>query len=138
MPLHACNHSTFEHIELPTSLPESQQLPPSPPSPLSKPLSRNIKQALQFLNKRPLIITHIRPVILLQRIDALPRYQRVQHIFLLQVAAVHGLVGAFDLDGDRGLALFADGDLFVVALDGLAGWVWIVLGLWIWIIVQGF
>jgi len=54
------------------------------------------------------------------------------------VAAVHGLVGALDLDGDRGLALFADGDLFVVALDGLAGWVWIVLGLWIWIIVQGF
>jgi len=39
------------------------------------------------------------------------------------VAAVRGLVGAFDLDGDGGLASFADGDLFVVALDGLAvGW----------------
>jgi hypothetical protein len=34
------------------------------------------------------------------------------------VAAVHGLVVAFDLDGDRGLAALADGDLLVVALDG--------------------
>ena len=36
------------------------------------------------------------------------------------MAAVHGLVGAFDLDGYGGLAFFADGDLFVVAFDGLA------------------
>ena len=34
--------------------------------------------------------------------------------------AIHGLIGPFDLDRDRGLALFADGDLFVVAFDGLA------------------
>ena len=31
---------------------------------------------------------------------------------------VHGLVGAFDLDGDGGLASLADLDLLVVALDG--------------------
>lgn len=36
------------------------------------------------------------------------------------MAAVDGLVGTFDFDGDRGLACFADGDLFVVALDGCA------------------
>ncbi len=36
------------------------------------------------------------------------------------MAAVAGLVGAVDFDGDGRLALFADGDLFVVALDGLA------------------
>lgn len=36
------------------------------------------------------------------------------------MAAVHGLVGTFDLDGYGGLAFLADGDLFVVALDGLA------------------
>lgn len=36
------------------------------------------------------------------------------------MAAVDGLVGALDLDGDGGLAAFDHGDLFVVALDGLA------------------
>ena len=36
------------------------------------------------------------------------------------MAAVHGLIGPFDFDGDGGLAFFADGDLFVVAFDGLA------------------
>ncbi len=35
------------------------------------------------------------------------------------MSAVHGLVGTFDLYGHGGLALFADGDLFVVAFDGL-------------------
>ena len=34
--------------------------------------------------------------------------------------AVHRLVGTFDLDGDGGLAFFADWDLFVVAFDRLA------------------
>lgn len=43
---------------------------------------------------------------------------RVERVLFFQVAAVEGLVGALDLDGDRGLALFADLDLLVVALDG--------------------
>jgi len=34
------------------------------------------------------------------------------------MATVDGLVGAFDLDRDGGLACFANGNLFVVALDG--------------------
>jgi hypothetical protein len=34
------------------------------------------------------------------------------------MAAVHRLIWAFDLDGDGGLTLLADGDLFVVSLDG--------------------
>ncbi len=36
------------------------------------------------------------------------------------MAAVHGLIGTFDLDGDGGLAFLADWDLFVVAFDRLA------------------
>lgn len=47
------------------------------------------------------------------------------------MAAVRGLVGAFDLDGDGGLAAFADGDLFVVALDGLAVWGSVSLGIFV-------
>lgn len=34
------------------------------------------------------------------------------------MAAIHGLVGSLNLDGDGGLAALADGDLLVVALDG--------------------
>jgi hypothetical protein len=34
------------------------------------------------------------------------------------MSTVHGLIVALNLDGDRGLALFADLDLLVVALDG--------------------
>ena len=34
--------------------------------------------------------------------------------------AIHRLIGTFDLDGDGGLAFFADWDLFVVAFDRLA------------------
>ena len=36
------------------------------------------------------------------------------------MSAVHGLIGAFDFYRNGGLAFFADGDLFMVALDGLA------------------
>ncbi len=105
--------------------------PPFPPSPPPTPTPtrtpydlpetphlRNIKQHLQLLHQLPLLRTNIRPIILLQRIDALPRNKRVQRVFFFQVAAVHGLVGAFDFHGDGGLAFFADGDLFVVAFDG--------------------
>ena len=79
---------------------------------------RNIKHGLQILNQPPLIHANIAPEELLERVDTLPAERRVQRIAFLEVAAVHGLVGAFDFDGDGGLALFADCDLLVVALDG--------------------
>ena len=50
-----------------------------------------------------------------------PRYRAVQCILVFQLPAVGGLVGHLDLDGDGGLATLAEGDLFVVTLDGLAG-----------------
>lgn len=35
------------------------------------------------------------------------------------MSTIHGLIGTFDLYGDRGLTFFADGDLLVVTFDGL-------------------
>jgi hypothetical protein len=78
---------------------------------------RNIKHRLQLLDQLPLIHANIAPEELLERVDTLPAKRRVQSITFFQVATVHGLVGSFDFDGDGGLALFADGNLFVVALD---------------------
>lgn len=78
----------------------------------------NIKQALESLgNKPPLILINLIAVKLLERIDALPADLRVEHVLLLELTAVHGLIAAFDLDGDGGLALFANGELFVIAFD---------------------
>jgi hypothetical protein len=79
---------------------------------------RDIQQLLQLDDQLPLILTNIAPEELLERVDALTAHERVQRVVFLQVAAVHGLVRAFDLDGDGGLTLFAHGDLLVVALDG--------------------
>ena len=88
------------------------------PKTLFTPLtSRYIKRALQLLNQRPLLITNIRPVKLLQRIDTLPRDQRVQRVLFFPMSAVDRLVGSFDLDRDGGLAALDHGDLFVVTLD---------------------
>jgi hypothetical protein len=42
---------------------------------------------------------------------------RVKRVALFKLAAIHGLIGAFDLDGNGGLAAFADLDGLVVALD---------------------
>jgi hypothetical protein len=78
----------------------------------------NIKDLLQLHHELPLILRDIITEELLERIDTLTANRRVQGVFFLEVATVHGLVGAFDLDGDGWLALFADLDLFVVTLDG--------------------
>lgn len=80
----------------------------------------DIVQRLQLLDQRPLVHADVGPVEFLQHINALPRDQTVQHILLLELAAVHGLVGAFDLDGHRRLTLFAQRDLLVVTLNRLA------------------
>ena len=85
--------------------------------------SRNIKECLEFLYEQPLFVAYIGPVILLERIDTLPRNERVQHVLFLELATIHRLVAAFDLDSDRRLAFFADRDLFVISFNGGAvGW----------------
>ena len=79
--------------------------------------SRNVKQTLQLLDKRPFIIADIRPVKFLQGVYTLPTYQRVECVLFFPMSTVDRLVGSFDFNGDRGLAALYHGDLFVVALD---------------------
>ena len=60
----------------------------------------NIKLRLERLDQLPLVEADLVAEELLERVDALARDARVQDVRLLEVAAVHGLVGALDLDGD--------------------------------------
>jgi hypothetical protein len=79
----------------------------------------NVEQTLQMLgDQSPLVLVHLVAVELLQAVDTGAADHTVQHVLLLEVAAIQRLVGALDLDGHRRLALLADGDLLVVALDG--------------------
>ena len=79
---------------------------------------RDIKERLELLDQQPLVITNVRPVEFLQGVDARAANQRVQRVFFFQVATVGRLVRThLDLDGHGGLALFANLDLLVVALD---------------------
>lgn len=80
----------------------------------------NVEELLELHDKLPLVLRDVVSEKLFQRVDALPADGGVERVRLLEVAAIHGLVGAFDLDGDRGLALFAHLDLLVVALDRCA------------------
>lgn len=107
------SHPSHAYIKLP------MRIMPIVPSHILLPSSnsRNIKQPFQLLNQSPLIIADVRPVILLQSVDALPGDQRVQRILFLPVSTVDRLIGTFDFDGDGGLAALDHGDLFVVALD---------------------
>lgn len=97
---------------LPSLLTSLPLLPPSPPH------LRNIKQLLHLDQQLPLLLTNIAAKELLERINTLSTNRTIQRVVLLQVATVHGLIGPFDLDRDGRLALFADLDLLVVALDG--------------------
>lgn len=81
----------------------------------------NIEQPLQLLgDQSPLVTLNLVAVELLQTVDTGTADLAVQRVLLLELPTVHGLIGAFDLDGDGRLALLADGDLLVVALDGSA------------------
>jgi hypothetical protein len=80
----------------------------------------DIEKLLELHNQLPLILTDIAPEELFERVDTLPRNGRVEDIVFFQMATVHGLVVAFDLDGDGRLAAFADLHGLVVALDGCA------------------
>lgn len=111
-PLHPSSPLSFTRF--PISPPSTSPLPSFPQR------SRDIEQGLQLLDERPLIITNISAIVFLERIDRLPRDERIQRVLFFQLPAVHRLVRAFDLDGHGRLALFADGNLFVVSFDGLA------------------
>ncbi len=81
----------------------------------------NVKQGLQLDDELPLVVGDILAVELLEAVDGGARDEAVEHVLLLELAAVGGLVAAhLYLDGHGGLALLADGDLLVVALDGRA------------------
>lgn len=80
----------------------------------------DVEQRLQLLDQRPLVHADVGAVELLQHVNALARNQTVQHILLLELATVRGLVGRLDLDGHRRLAALAEWYLLVVALDGLS------------------
>ena len=78
----------------------------------------HIKKLLQLYNQLPLVLADITPKELLECIDTLSANSRVENIVFFQVASVHGLVAAFDLDGDGGLTPLADLHGFVVTLNG--------------------
>jgi hypothetical protein len=80
-------------------------------------INLNIKHLLELDNQLPLLLRDVVAEELLEGIDTLAGNGRVQRVVFLEVAPVHGLVVAFDFDGNRRLAALADLDLLVVALD---------------------
>ncbi|ROW05672.1 hypothetical protein VMCG_05275 [Cytospora schulzeri] len=91
---------------------------------------RNVKHGLELDDERPLLVGDVLAVELLEAVDGGARDLTVQHVGVLELPAVGGLVAAhLDLDGHRGLALLADGDLLVLTLDGCAVW-FSVVSLW--------
>lgn len=97
---------------------KEKRSPPPQQQQHHKARSRNVEQSLQFLDQQPFFVADVTAVEFLESVNTLSRDERVERIFLLQVPAVHGLVGPFDFDGNGRLASFADGDLLVIALDG--------------------
>lgn len=82
----------------------------------------DVKQRLQLDNEMPLVVRHVSAVVLLQRVNTSARNETVQRVGLLKLAAVGRLAAAhFNLDGNRGLSLFADGDLLVFAFNRCSG-----------------
>jgi hypothetical protein len=115
-------HSISNHTPrtcLPCLFPRSSDQTLSTLPPTARHL-HDIEKLLELHNQLPLILTDITPEELFERVDTLPRNGRVKDIVFFQMATVHGLVVAFDLDGDRRLAAFADLHGLVVALDRCA------------------
>jgi hypothetical protein len=77
----------------------------------------DIKKLLQLYNQLPLILANIAPKELLECIDTLSANSRVKNIVFFQMATIHGLVVAFDLDGNGGLTPLTDLHGLVVTLD---------------------
>lgn len=78
----------------------------------------NVKQGLQLNDQLPFVVGYIFTVELLQSVNTGSRNLAVEQIGLFQVSSVYGLVTShLDLDGHRGLTLFADRNLLVVSLN---------------------
>lgn len=80
----------------------------------------NVKERLELLcNQHPFVIRHVFSVEFLETVDGGTGDLTVEDVAFFELAAVGRLVAAhFDLDGYRGLTLFADVDLLVLTLDG--------------------
>lgn len=79
--------------------------------------SRNVENGLELLHQGPFFHRDVGPVELLQGVDTGTRDARVQVVLLFQVAAVQGLVGTLDLDGNGRLTLFTDRNGLVVTFN---------------------
>lgn len=78
----------------------------------------DVEEGLELDDELPLVVGDVLAVVLLQAVDTGTGDLAIQGVLLLEVTAVGGLVTAhFNLDGDGGLTLFADGDLLVVSLN---------------------
>jgi len=78
--------------------------------------SRYVKESLQLHDQMPLVLCDFISIELLEGIDAGAADHGIEGIFFIQLAAVERLVGAFNLDRNGRLALFADSEGLVVAL----------------------
>lgn len=82
----------------------------------------HVEDGLQLDQQLPLLVGDVAAVELLQGVDTGTRDLADEGVRLLEMTAVRWLVAAhLDLDGHRRLALFADLDLLVLALDGGSG-----------------
>lgn len=79
--------------------------------------SRYIEERLELLDQQPLVGGDVCTIELFEGINRLPRDERVEHVFLFELAAVKRLIGAFDFYGYGRLALFADRDRLVLSFD---------------------
>lgn len=80
--------------------------------------SRNLEHRFELLDESPFVHRDIGAEEFLQRVDTRARDVRVQHVRFFEVTAIQGLVVSFDLDSHGRLALLADRDGLVLALDG--------------------
>jgi hypothetical protein len=79
----------------------------------------NIEKWLQLDNQLPLIVGYFLAVKLLEAVNASSGDQTVQTVTLLKLSAISGLVTThFDLHRNGWLALLANWDLLVLALNG--------------------
>lgn len=79
---------------------------------------RNVKQRFELDDELPLLVGNIFAIKLLEAVDAGTRDETVECIAFFELATVRGLRAThLNLDGYRGLALFADWNLLVVTLN---------------------
>jgi hypothetical protein len=78
-----------------------------------------IEDGLQLDDQLPLVGRHLFPVEVLEAVDACAGNEAVEGVLFFEVTPVARLVAPhLDLDGNRRLALLADRELLVLALNG--------------------